>query len=406
MGERAGPTIPAATSARDVLLATKLHLPSARREAVPRSRLIERLQTGIDRGLVLVCAPAGYGKTALLAQWIDHIGFPAAWLSLDASDNDPIRFWRHAVAALDGIRTGIAEHVRPLLGASAPGALEGLVTVLINELAGTADDALLVLDDYHVIDAPAVHESVAFLLEHPPPGLHVTVASRSDPPLPLARMRARGELTEVRAADLRFTTAEAAALLHAALGPARELSETAVAALVTRTEGWAAGLQLAALSLRGQPDPAEFIAAFTGSHRHVLDYLTEEVLERETEQTRTFLLATSVLERLSAELCNAVTGRDDSQALLEYLDRSNLFLIPLDEVRGWWRYHHLFADLLRARLQRRPGRAHQLHRLAATWYEQHGLPDDAIHHTLAAGDAVRAARLIERHFDTVFNMRG
>ena len=263
------------------------------------------------------------------------------------------------MAALDRARPGISERVGPLLGPPAPPSFEPAVTALINEVAGRpdADQALLlVLDDYHVISSQLVHESVGFLLEHRPPGLVLALASRSDPPLGLARLRARGQLTELRAADLRFTPGEAAALLAqvaAAPGAARpvELPDAAAAALAARTEGWAAGLQLAGLSLRGQADVAGFVAAFTGSHRYVLDYLAEEVLEQQSEQVRSFLLETSVLERLSGELCDAVTGRPGSQALLEQAERAGLFVLPLDEVRGWWRYHHLFADLLRARLQ-------------------------------------------------------
>ena len=253
-----------------------------------------------------------------------------------------------------------------------------------------------------------MHESLGFLLEHRPPGLHLVLASRSDPPLALARLRGRGQLAELRAAELRFTADEAAALLRqgtAVSGVA--LPDTAVAALAARTEGWAAGLQLAALSLRGQDDAAAFVAAFTGSHRYVLDYLAEEVLEHQSDQVRTFLLETSVLERLSGDLCDAVIGRTGSQSLLEQVERAGLFLVPLDEVRGWWRYHHLFADLLRARLQQeqaRPGR--RLHRNAAAWYDEHGLADDGIRHALAAGEMAWAAQLIEQYFDESSILRG
>ena len=387
---------------RDALLATKLHLPAARPGQVLRPRLTARLDEGLARGLVLVCGPAGYGKTVLLADWARRGGPPAAWLSLDAGDNDPARFWRHAVAALDRARPGTGERVAPLLGPPAPSSFQGLVTALINDLA--ADQVLLVLDDYHVISARPVHESLAFLVEHQPPELGVVLASRSDPPLPLARLRARGQLTEIRVAELRFTPAEAAELLQHA-GSA--LPDASVAALAARTEGWAAGLALAALSLRGQDDAAAFVAAFTGSHRYVLDYLAEEVLEQQSEQVRSFLLETSVLERLSGSLCDAVTGRPGCQALLESVERAGLFLVPLDEVRGWWRYHHLLADLLRARLQRdRPARAAELHRNAAAWYEDHGLADEAIRHATAAGEMTWAARLIEKHFDTVYSLRG
>src|SRR6266699_209922 len=391
-----------AASERDVLLATKLHVPGARPGLVARPRLAEALGEGLARGMVLVCAPAGFGKTALLADWVRSGNRRVAWLSLDAGDNDPVRFWRHVLAALDRARPGIGERVPALLGPP-PSSFEGLVTALINELAAQPgeDEIVLVLDDYHLVDAQQVHASLAFLLEHLPPGLRLVVASRSDPPLPLARLRAGGQLAELRAGELRFTAEEAAVLLREGTGA--DLPGAAAAALAARTEGWAAGLQLAALSLRGQADPAGFVAAFSGSHRYVLDYLAGEVLDRQPEEVRAFLLQTSVLERLSGELCDAVTGRTDGQAMLEQVERANLFLVPLDEVRGWWRYHHLFADLLRARLkQQQPGRVAALHHNAAAWCEEHGLADDAVRHALAAGDTTWAARLIERHFDETF----
>jgi len=386
---------------RDVLLATKLHVPGPRPGFVARPRLAGAL----GGGLLLVCAPAGFGKTALLADWLRSGSRPVAWLSLDVGDNDPVRFWRHVIAALDRARPGIGERVAPLLGPPTS-SFEGLVTALINELAALPgeNEIVLVLDDYHLVDAPQVHASLAFLLEHLPPGLHLVLASRSDPPLPLARLRARGQLAELRTDDLRFTTEEAAALLRESAGP--DVPDTAVAALVARTEGWAAGLQLAALSLRGRSDIAGFVAAFSGSHRYILDYLTGEVLDGQPEQVREFLLETSVLERLSGGLCDAVTGRDDGQAMLEHVEQAGLFLMPLDEVRGWWRYHRLFADLLRARVQQqRPGRVAALHRAAAAWYQERGLADDAVGHVLAAGDTAWAARLIEQHFDATLYLR-
>jgi LuxR family maltose regulon positive regulatory protein len=359
---------------------------------------VEQLEEGLARGLTLVCAPPGFGKTVLLADWVTPGKRAVAWLSLDAGDNDPARFWRHAVAALDRVRPGIAEQVAPLLGPPAPPSLESLATALINTLAARAGEVVLVLDDYHLIDAEQVHASLTFLLEHRPPGLHLVLASRADPPLALARRRARGQLAELRQAELRFTTDEAAALLRAAVGP--DVPNAATVALAARTEGWAAGLQLAALSLRGQADVAGFVAGFSGSHRYVLDYLTEEVLERQPERLRTFLLETSVLDRISGELCDALTGRTDGQRMLEAIERANLFLVPLDEVRGWWRYHHLFAELLRARLQQQqPERVPTLHRAAASWCEEHALADDAVGHALGAGDPVWAARLMERHAD-------
>jgi LuxR family maltose regulon positive regulatory protein len=385
-----------AVSGQDVLLATKLHVPRPPPGFVPRGRLVEALGEGLARGRVLVCAPAGSGKTALLADWARGGGRPVAWLGLDAGDSDPARFWRYAVAALEEARPGLAGRVGP----PPPGSSDGLVMVLINELAAGPgpDEVLLVLDDYHLVDSGPVHESVAFLLENLPPGLRVVISSRSDPPLPLARLRARGQLAELRAADLRFTPGEATALLGETAGPG--LPGTAVAALVARTEGWAAGLQLAGLSLRGNEDAAGFVAAFSGSHRFVLDYLADEVLDDQPGSVREFLLETSVLERLSGELCDAVTGRADSQAMLQDIERAGLFVVPLDEVRGWWRYHHLFADLLRARLQaEQPGRAVALHRAAAAWCEEHDLADDAVHHALAAADTTWAARLVERHVE-------
>ena len=399
---QAAPPSAAAAAEQDVLLATKLHVPGPQLGFVARPRLAEALDAGLARALILVCAPAGSGKTALLADWVRSGGRPVAWLSLDVGDNDPVRFWRHVVAALDRARPGIAERAGPLLGPPAPASYEGLVTALVNDLAQVGEDAvLLVLDDYHLIDAPPVHTPLAFLLEHLPPGLRLVLASRSDPPLPLPRLRAGGQLAELRAGELRFTAEEAAALLREAIGA--DLPEAAAAALAARTEGWAAGLQLAALSLRGQADPAGFVATFSGSHRYVLDYLADEVLAGQTKQVRGFLLETSVLQRLSGELCDAVTGRTDGQALLEQVERAGLFLVPLDEVRGWWRYHHLFADLLRARLrQEQPGRVAALHHNAAAWCEEHRLADEAVAHALAAGDTTWAARLIERHFDETF----
>jgi LuxR family maltose regulon positive regulatory protein len=389
-------------SGQDVLLATKLHVPRPQPGFVPRRRLVEALGEGLSRGRVLVCAPAGFGKTALLADWARGSGRPVAWLGLDAGDSDPARFWRYVVAALDRARPGLAARAGPLLRPPTPRSFEGLVTTLINELAADPgpDQVLLVLDDYHLVDSGPVHESVAFLLENLPPALRVVMSGRAGPPLPLARLRARGQLAELLAADLRFTPEEAAALLDEAAGSA--LPAAAVAALVARTEGWAAGLQLAALSLRGHADVAGFAAAFSGSHRFVLDYLADEVLDGQTDQVRAFLLETSVLERLSGELCDAVTGRAGSQAMLQDIERAGLFLVPLDEVRGWWRYHHLFADLLRARIQaEQPGRVRALHRAAAAWCEGHDLADDAMRHARAAGDAQWAARLVERHVEAL-----
>jgi LuxR family transcriptional regulator, maltose regulon positive regulatory protein len=382
---------------RDVLVATKFHVPRA--GFVPRPRLLARLSQGIDSGLTVVCTPAGFGKTTMLGDWARRSRMPAAWLSLDAADNDPARFWRYVAAALDRVRPGTDAPVMALLHGRQQPPLEAVATVVINELSAPGKGGVaLVLDDYHLVEAPPVHDSVTFLLDRLPSGLRLVLSSRADPPLPLARLRGRGQLAEFRSADLRFTLAETAAFLREVTG--LDLPAASVAVLQERTEGWAAGVQLAALSLRGHADPAGFIATFAGSHRYVLDYLTEEVLASQPPQVLRFLLETSVLDRLCGPLCDAVTGQSGSQALLRELDRANLFVVPLDEERQWWRYHHLFADLLRARLAReRPTVLPGLHRAAAAWHEEHGLADDAIRHATAAGETGWAARLVERHVE-------
>jgi LuxR family maltose regulon positive regulatory protein len=395
---------PGTAPGRDALLATKLHVPRLPPGFVARTRLTARLDEGLAGRMILVCAPAGFGKTALLAAWASGGPRPVAWLSLDEGDNDPARFWRHVATALERARPGVSGRVGPLLGPPPPQSFEGVVTALLNELAErpAAEQALLVLDDYHLIGAPQVHAGVQFLLDHLPPGLRLMLATRSDPPLRLGRLRARGELTELRAADLRFTETEAAELLRAT--PAgRDLTRAAIEALTAKTEGWVAGLRLAGLSLQAHDDADAFVAAFSGSHRYVLDYLAEEVLDSQDPQVRAFLLETSVLGRLSGDLCDAVTGRAGGQAMLERIERAGLFLLPLDEVRGWWRYHHLFADLLKARLAAElPERVPALHRAAATWHAERGLADEAIPHALAAGELNQAADLVERHFDAVY----
>jgi LuxR family transcriptional regulator, maltose regulon positive regulatory protein len=378
------------------LLATKLNAPEPRPDHLGRSGLIERLNQGIAQGVILVCTPAGFGKTTLLAGWATSARRPVAWLSLDPEDNDPVRFWRYVITALDRVCEGLGERLLPLLTPPRVLSGQGVVTALVNQLQAAPEEVVLVLDDYHLLQSAPIHEGMAFLLGHLPSGLHVVITSRSDPPLPLARLRASGQLVELRAADLRFTAEESAALLGEVWG--LDLAPETVAALGDRTEGWAAGLQLAALSLRDQPDPDAFLGAFAGTHRYVLDYLSEEVLDRQPESLRAFLLETSILERLSGPLCDAVTGRSDSQDLLEELERANLFLTPLDAQRHWWRVHQLFGDLLRARLGRAEGaRLPELHRRAAAWYERHGLIDETIRHALAAGDSVWAAQLVEAH---------
>jgi LuxR family maltose regulon positive regulatory protein len=384
---------------RDPLVATKFHIPPA--GFLPRPQLLARLAQGMGRGLTLISTPAGFGKTTLLGAWARRSRHRAAWLSLDDGDNDPARFWRYVAAALDQVRPGVLELVSPLLRGPQP-PLEAVTTTVINELTGlSAESAVtLILDDYHLIEAPAVHSSVVFLLDRMPIGLRLVLTSRADPPLPLARLRGRGQLAELRAADLRFTLAETAAFLREATG--LDLAAASVAKLQERTEGWAVGVQLAALSLQGHADPERFVESFAGSHRYVLDYLTQEVLARQSEQIVTFLLETAILVQLSGPLCDAVTGRIDSQQVLEQVEQANLFVVPLDEVRGWWRYHHLFSDLLRARLeQTRPDRVPELHRAAAAWHEAHGFADDAVRHTLAAGEIAWAARLVEENVEAL-----
>ena len=383
------------------VLVTKLYAPPPRPEAVPRPRLLARLDAGLRGKLTLVAAPAGYGKTALVGAWVAGCGHPVAWLSLDAGERDPARFLTYLVAAL---RT-----IAPDIGASVVGALQSpqpptevLLAALLNELAALPGEVVLVLDDYHLIDAKPIDEALSFLLAHLPPRLHLVVATREDPPLPLARLRARGHLTELRAADLRFTTSEAAEFLNAAMG--LDLAAGEIAALADRTEGWIAGLQLAALSLQGHHTPASFVASFTGSHHFVLDYLVEEVLHRQPASVQAFLLHTSILDRLCGSLCDAVL-RDPAaagQATLEHLERANLFLVPLDDERRWYRYHHLFAELLRQRLHQSAASATadegrgvaELHVRASQWHEDHGLELDAFHHAAVANDVERAERLV------------
>jgi len=383
------------------LLETKFYIPRSRRDLVPRPRLSERLDRGSASKLMLVSAPAGFGKTTLLTEWLAAgPGAPAdqrraAWLSLDRGDNDLASFWTYVIAALRTAAPGIGENALALLQASRPQPIETVLTTLLNDLSAVAGDIVLVLDDCHVIDAREVQDAMAFLLDHLPPRLHVVIASRADPALPLARWRARGELAEIRAAELRFTPDEAAAYLNEMMG--LQLTAQDVAALEGRTEGWIAALQLAALSMQGRDDMAGFIADFAGDDRYIVDYLVEEVLQRQPDDVQAFLLQTSILGRLSGQLCDAVTGQGGGKAMLEALDRGNLFLVPLDDRRRWYRYHQLFADVLYARLlDEQPGQVPDLHRRASAWYQQNGEPPVAIGHALAARDFDQAADLIER----------
>jgi LuxR family transcriptional regulator, maltose regulon positive regulatory protein len=387
------------------VLTTKLFAPTRRPNAIARPALTERLDAALEEGhrLTLVAAPAGFGKTTLLTEWLTdaaqrHPETRVGWLSLDEGDNDLTRWVTHLVAALD--RVGL--EVDTVAGAVHDGPTAAM-SALVNAVARTSEQPgaghrwVLVLDDYHVVEAGDVHEAVTFLLDHLPDRLHLVVATRSDPPLPVARLRARGQLVEVRARDLRLTPPEAHEFLNGVMG--LSLTAAEVGALDQRTEGWVAGLQLAALSLRGMSEPddvAAFIEAFTGSHRFVIDYLADEVLARQPSRAREFLLRTAVLDRLTGSLCDAVTGGSDGAALLAQLDRENLFLVPLDDERGWYRYHHLFAGVLRARLvAEHPDEAAALHRRASDWHAGNGMVEDAVRHALAARDFDRAAHLME-----------
>jgi LuxR family maltose regulon positive regulatory protein len=376
------------------ILTTKLYIPAPRLNVVLRPRLIERLNEGLHGKLTLISAPAGFGKTTLVSAWVAACQRPTAWLSLDEGDNDPTRFLAYLVAALHTIAPNVGEGVLAVLQSPQSPPTESILTALLNEIATIPDNFVLVLDDYHVIEATPVDTALTFLLEHLPPQMHLLIATREDPQLPLARLRARGQLTELRAADLRFTPDEAAEFLKEVMG--LNLSAEEIAALETRTEGWIAGLQMAALSMQGRADATSFIKSFTGIHHFVLDYLVEEVLQRQPDRIRSFLLQTSILDRLSGPLCDAVTGEEDGRGMLEALERGNLFVVPLDDERQWYRYHHLFADVLQARsIEEQSNQDPPLHRRASEWYEQNGLRADAIRHALAAEDFERAAGLVE-----------
>jgi LuxR family maltose regulon positive regulatory protein len=409
------------------LLAAKFHRPAAPRHQVTRPELMARLDAGLAAGrpLTLISAPAGYGKSTLAAQWAAQLGCPVAWLSLDEADDDPARFFAYFVAALQGVDAAIGAELTPTLRAGQLPPRAILATTLLNDLQRAAPPIVCVLDDFHVIQDGTIPGVLQDLLAHPPTGLHLALVTREDPALPLARLRARDQLTEVRAADLRFTTAEVTAFLRDGMGLA--LTEGDLARLAERTEGWATGLQLAGLSMQRRDDPAAFVAALSGSHRFILSYLTEEVLARQPGEVQAFLLQTSILTQLSGDLCDAVRGISGatqqrpsevaqhesapvvhsllrhspfthSQAILEYLERANVFLIPLDDEGRWYRYHHLFAELLRNQLRR--GGAEpmiELHRRASQWYEAQALPVEAISHAAAAGAAARVVTLLERH---------
>ncbi len=387
------------------ILATKLYIPVPRPKVVLRPRLIERLNEGLPSGrkLMLISAPAGFGKTTLVSEWVAGCGQPVTWLSLDEGDNDPTHFLTYLVAALQTIAPNIGAGVLGMLQSPQPPPPESILTALLNEINTIPNNFVIVLDDYHLIDSKPIDQALTFLLEHLPPQMHLVITTREDPQLPLTRLRARDQLTELRAADLRFTQSEAAGFLNQVMG--LNLSTENIAALETRTEGWIAGLQLAAISMQGHQDATSFIKSFTGSHHFVLDYLVEEVLHQQPESIQTFLLHTSILERLCGPLCDAILHAPSAsgQETLEYIENANLFIIPLDNERRWYRYHHLFADLLRQRLRQSiasstgdaKNRVNELHIRASQWYEDNSLELEAFHHAAAGNDIERTERLIE-----------
>ncbi len=380
------------------LLTTKLYIPQARSNLLARPGLIKRLSDGIDRKLTLISAPAGFGKTTLLSAWrtaSPDSNTPMAWVSLDEADNDLTRFWDYIIAALQTLRTGVGEDALALLHSPHPPHIEAVLTTLINGLTALEDRFVMVLDDYHVIDAQPIHSAIAFLLDHLPPQMHLVILTRADPPFSLSRLRGQNQMNEIRVDDLRLQAEEATEFLNQIMQ--LELSAAHIAALETRTEDWIAGLQMAALSMQGQEDPTDFIKRFSGSHRYIFDYLTDEALRQRGQETKDFLLQTAILSRLSASLCNAVTDRNDSRDMIAQLEQANLFIFRLDDDRNWYRYHHLFAQFLLARLLRMMPITDvaELHRRASQWYEEAGFIVDAVEHALSAQDYERAAGLIE-----------
>lgn len=380
------------------LLSVKLLRPRVRASIVSRPRLTEWLNAGLNRALTLISAPVGFGKSTLLGEWLAGAAqaVPTAWLSLDEDDNDLVLFLNYVVAALDRVQEGVGSAALTMLRSPHPPPTKVVLTSLLNDLASVPGDLILVLDDYHTIGAPAIHDAVAFLLGNLPPQMHLVIATRSDPPLPLSRLRARHQLVEIRGPELRFTLEEVDTFLNRAMG--LDLTAGDVAALQSTTEGWIAALQLVAVSLQERREVPSLVATITGAHRYIVDYLVDEVLSRQPEEDRLFLLRTSILSELGGPLCDAVTGRSDSAAVLERMERANLFMTPLDDERRWYRYHHLFAECLRNRLEaEEPGSVPELHRRASQWYERHGLVDVAIGHVLSAQDFEEAARLVEEH---------
>lgn len=390
------------------ILATKLFIPPPPLKGVPRPRLIERLKEGLHRKLSLISAPAGFGKTSLVSEWVVSelaaaSGWQIAWLSLDEADSDPARFLTYLAAALRAVTPNWGEKALGNLQSSQHVSIEPILNTLLNEISTISNSFVLVLDDYHRIDSKAIDEALTHMIEHMPPQMHLVLTTREDPQFPLSRLRARNQLTELRAADLRFTPFEAAGFLQ---GMGIHLTPEEIATLDDRTEGWIAGLQLAALSMQGHQDISGFLQAFTGDHRYIMDYLVEEVLQRQPESTRVFLLQTSILDQLTGPLCDAVTEQMNGSVQLETLQRGNFFIVPLDDRRQWYRYHHLFAEVLHANLLvERPEQVAALHRRASAWFEQHGAAADAIHHALVAQDFAHAADLIEQTFPPMVRTR-
>ncbi|HSL29745.1 MAG TPA: LuxR C-terminal-related transcriptional regulator [Anaerolineales bacterium] len=375
------------------LLRTKLFIPRPRKNLVTRPRLVDCLNEGLDKKLTLIAAPAGFGKTTLLSDWIPQSPRCVTWLSLDNGDNDPVKFWAYFIASLQSLWPQLGAHALTLLQSSTAPAITSILTVLINETTAFEEMFAVVLDDYHVIEAKSIHETLTFLIDHLPDNMHLVIASRVDPPLQLSRLRVHDQLTEIRANDLRFTAEEADAFLVQVMN--LELSANQVQALGIRTEGWIAGLQIAGLSMQGRDDLSEFVQTFSGSHRHILGYLADEVLNRQPQKVLDFLLYTSILDQLCGTLCDAVPEGMDSQAVLEGLEHSNMFILPMDEEGKWFRYHHLFAEVLRARLKKtQPERLPELHRRASQWLETSGRAAEAIDHAISGKDFPRAAHLI------------
>lgn len=382
----------------DQFLSTKFYIPTLRSNLVQRPQLTKKLKTVLSSKLTLISAPAGYGKTTLVTEWLDKGEYLVAWLSLDEGDNDPMGFLFYLIAALRQVNRGIGKAVEAMFQSPQPLPSEVMLTALVNEIASFPESFLLVLDDYHVIHTPPIHQQIAFLIEHQPPQMHLILISREDPLLPLSRLRSRGQMLEIRQKDLRFTADETAEFLKRVMG--LKLSTGEIAALERRTEGWITGLQLAALSMQGRGDLKDFVQAFSGSSRFILDYLIEEVYGRQPSVVKDFLLQTSILDRLSGSLCNAVTDKSNSQELLETLEQANLFIVPLDQSRAWYRYHRLFAELLRDRLRSEmPGEETQLHDRASSWFEVQGYTSQAIQHALEAQNWERAVKLIPRAAD-------